>query len=104
MKDFTTRRLQDRTVQAIIAEAKKRGAHAAPVFNRKGQVEEVHLFREGALPASISRPELAESGCGVPAAIRPTPETSRRLWRGGWTPCENNSTRRQNPRKWSLSD
>jgi hypothetical protein len=35
----------------------KRGAHAAPVFNRKGQVEEVHLFREGALQASISRPD-----------------------------------------------
>jgi hypothetical protein len=56
VKDFTTRRLQARTVEAIITEAEKRGAHAAPVFNRLGQVEEVHLFREGALQASISRP------------------------------------------------
>ena len=57
MKDHTARALRDTTVSAIITEAEKRGAHAAPVFNRLGQVEEVHLFREGALQASISRPD-----------------------------------------------
>jgi hypothetical protein len=50
------RPLQDRTVQAIINEAEKLGAYAAPVFNRKGQVEEVHLFRDGELRASVYRP------------------------------------------------
>jgi hypothetical protein len=56
MKDHTARALRDTTVSAIITEATKRGAHAAPVFNRLGQVEEVHLFRDGALHSSISRP------------------------------------------------
>jgi hypothetical protein len=44
VKNFTTRQLRDTTVNAIIAEAKKRGAHAAPVFNRLGQIEEVPLL------------------------------------------------------------
>jgi len=55
--NLKTRPLQDRTVQAIIHEAEKLGAYAAPVFNRKGQVEEVHLFREGSLRSSVYRSE-----------------------------------------------
>jgi len=56
MTDLHSRPLQDRTVQAIINEAAKLGAYAAPVFNAKGQVEEVHLFRSGELRASVYRP------------------------------------------------
>ena len=51
------RPLRDSTVDAIIVEATKRGAHGALVFNRRGQVEEVHLFRGGELRSSISRPD-----------------------------------------------
>jgi hypothetical protein len=51
------RLLRDSTVDAIIVEATKRGAQAAPVFSHKGQIEEVQLFRDGALHSSISRPD-----------------------------------------------
>jgi hypothetical protein len=52
MKNITTRALP----HSELTEAKKRGAHAAPVFNHMGQIEEVHLFRDGALHSSISSP------------------------------------------------
>lgn len=62
--DISQRRaMQPRTVDAIVAEAAKRGAHAAPVVNRKGFFDEVHLFRDGQLRASIFRP--ADSRLGV---------------------------------------
>lgn len=48
--------LQDRTVDAIIAEAEKLGAYAAPVMTRTGRVDEVQLLRGGRLQASIFRP------------------------------------------------
>jgi hypothetical protein len=48
----TRKFMQDRTVLAIIAAAATFGAVACPVF-RKGRVDEVHLFREGQLRASI---------------------------------------------------
>jgi hypothetical protein len=55
--------LQGRTVDAIIHEARERGATACPVLNRQGTTDEVHLFRDGQLQASIFRP--AEGGLGV---------------------------------------
>jgi hypothetical protein len=54
--------LLDRTVDAIIAEADRLGAYAGPVMTRTGRVDEVHLFRDGQLQASIFRPANAPLG------------------------------------------
>jgi hypothetical protein len=94
MPDFTTRPLQDRTVDAIVAEATKRGAYAAPVFNRKGQIEEVHLVMANYRPAS-SGPPWGALRSGDRTRIRPSCPTSPLLCSAPWTPCGNHNVRTQ---------
>lgn len=48
--------MQERTVKAIIREALSLDAFAAPVINRKGALDEVFLYRDGKLQASIFSP------------------------------------------------
>jgi hypothetical protein len=61
--DIANRRnMQDRTVAAIILAAPNHGAVACPVFARTGTVDEVHLFRNGGIQASIFKPTSGRLG------------------------------------------
>ena len=53
--------MQDRTVEAIASEAASLGAVACPVFNN-GKVDEVHLFKNQQLVASIFVPITGRIG------------------------------------------
>jgi hypothetical protein len=61
--DITNRRaMQQRTVTAITEAAEALGAVACPVVGRAGAADEVHLFRDGALRASIFVPTTGRLG------------------------------------------
>ena len=61
--NITNRRpMQQRTVTAIIEAAEALGSVARPVFARTGAADEVHLFRDGAVQASIFVPTTGRLG------------------------------------------
>ena len=61
--DIANRRpMQQRTVTAITEAAEALGAVACPVLGRTGAADEVHLFRDGALRASIFVPTTGRLG------------------------------------------
>jgi hypothetical protein len=54
---------QARTVENIQRVAAEHGVYAYPVYNRRTEVDEVHLLYDGGVIASIFRP--ASGGLGV---------------------------------------